>query len=114
MRTRDARNVGYSPGSVFLVSGRIRGAHVPALPPGAHVPSFSKKRLKVDDYLVRSTEFTYSESPIASFITGVTQSGYVRQRKGPIKTNISRNLCRRIEFDYSEATIDDTIREIDR
>ena len=32
------------------------------------------------DYLVRSTEFSYSESPIASFITSATQSGYVCQR----------------------------------
>jgi len=35
--------------------------------------------LGVADCLVRSTEFTYDEKPIASFISGVTQSGYVRQ-----------------------------------
>jgi hypothetical protein len=28
------------------------------------------------DYLVRSTEFAYSPSPIASFIMEITQSGY--------------------------------------
>ena len=34
--------------------------------------------LGTPDYLVQSTEFDYNETPIASFITGVTQSGYVR------------------------------------
>ena len=52
------------------------------------------------DYLVRSTEFTYNQSPIASFITQVTQSGYVRQPDGnylkkslpPSRLNIARRL----------------------
>lgn len=34
--------------------------------------------LKTEDYLVRSTEFSYEESPIASFISGVIQSGYTQ------------------------------------
>ena len=34
------------------------------------------------DYLVRSTEFAYAESPIASFITSITQSGYVQTADG--------------------------------
>ena len=41
------------------------------------------------DYLVRSTEFTYNQSPIASFITQVTQSGYVRQPDGNYLKEIS-------------------------
>ena len=36
--------------------------------------------LGAPDYLVRTTEFSYRETPIASFITNVTQSGY---RRGP-------------------------------
>jgi hypothetical protein len=40
------------------------------------------EELGIDDCLVRSTDFTYSESPIASFITSVTQSGYVRKPEG--------------------------------
>src|SRR5581483_7205496 len=39
-----------------------------------HLP----EELGIADCLVRSTEFTYESSPIASFITAVTQSGYVR------------------------------------
>lgn len=38
--------------------------------------------LKVENYLVRSTEFIYAENPTASFITQVFQSGYVRQLDG--------------------------------
>jgi hypothetical protein len=38
--------------------------------------------LGTPDYLVRGTEFTYREGPVASFITAVTQSGFVRQSDG--------------------------------
>src|SRR2546426_1750442 len=38
-----------------------------------------QQELGINDCLVRSTEFSYSESPITSFITSVTVSGYVRQ-----------------------------------
>src|SRR5262245_13591178 len=40
------------------------------------------EELGTEDYLVRSTEFTYDQSPIASFITAVTQSGYVLTTNG--------------------------------
>jgi RHS repeat-associated protein len=65
--------------------------------------------LDTDDYLVRSTEFTYDESPIASFITGITQSGYVRRTGG---TYLKKSLPP-LEFEYSQAKIQDEIREID-
>jgi len=65
--------------------------------------------LGTDDYLVRSTEFTYDESPIASFITGITQSGYVRRTDG---TYLKKSLPP-LEFEYSKAEIQDEIREID-
>jgi hypothetical protein len=35
-------------------------------------------QLGINDCLVRSTEFSYDENPIASFITSVRRSGYVR------------------------------------
>jgi RHS repeat-associated protein len=65
--------------------------------------------LGTDDYLVRSTEFTYNESPIASFITGITQSGYVRRTDG---TYLKKSLPP-LEFEYSQAKIQDEIRQID-
>src|SRR5262249_54059336 len=37
------------------------------------------QELGIDDCLVRSTDISYSESPVASFISNVTQSGYVRR-----------------------------------
>jgi RHS repeat-associated protein len=53
------------------------------------------------DYLVRSTEFAYRETPLASFVTGVTQSGFVRQSNG---TYLKRSLPP-LEFAYSEAQV---------
>jgi len=65
--------------------------------------------LGAPDYLVRSTEFGYSQSPIASFITQVTQSGYVRQSNG---TYLKKSLPP-LAFEYSQATISEEIRDVD-
>jgi hypothetical protein len=58
--------------------------------------------------LVRSTDFTY-ERPTASFITSVTQSGYVR---GPDGNYVSDSLPP-LELTYSRAVVDETICSID-
>jgi RHS repeat-associated protein len=65
--------------------------------------------LGAKDYLVRSTEFQYKESPIASFIASVTQSGYVRRNND---TYLKRSLPP-LEFKYSEAVIQNKIHEVD-
>ncbi|MEJ2659732.1 MAG: SpvB/TcaC N-terminal domain-containing protein, partial [Desulfobacteraceae bacterium] len=67
--------------------------------------------LGVDDYLVRSTEFKYKEGPIASFITQVIQSGYVRQDNA---TNpyLKKSLPP-VEFEYSQAIIQEEIHTLD-
>lgn len=67
------------------------------------------EELGTDDYLVRATEFKYAESPLASFINEVTQSGYVRRPDG---TYLKKSLPP-VEFEYSQAVIDDRIQEID-
>src|SRR5213078_333741 len=54
--------------------------------------------LGTPDYLVRATEFTYRETPVASFITAVVQSGFVRQNNG---TYLKRSLPP-VEFEYSK------------
>jgi RHS repeat-associated protein len=65
--------------------------------------------LGIDDCLVGSTEFAYDETPIASFFTSVTQSGYARQQNG---SYLKKSLPP-VEFEYSKAEIQDEIRELD-
>jgi RHS repeat-associated protein len=65
--------------------------------------------LKTDDCLVRATELTYADSPVASFITSVTQSGYVRRPDG----SYLKQSMPPLEFKYSEAIIQDDIGELD-
>src|SRR5262245_25209192 len=65
--------------------------------------------LSMDDYLVHTTEFEYEETPIASFITSVTQSGYVRQDNGAY---LKKSLPP-LEFGYSKAEIQSEIHEVD-
>lgn len=64
----------------------------------------------VADYLVRSTDFEYTESPIASFITSATQSGYVRK---PDATYLKKSLPK-LAFKYTEVRVDETVHEIDQ
>jgi RHS repeat-associated protein len=61
------------------------------------------------DYLVRSTAFAFSESPIASFITQVTQSGYVRRPDG---TYLRKSLPP-LEFEYSQAVVSNEVQIVD-
>ena len=65
--------------------------------------------LGTPDYLVRSTELDYQESPVASFITAITQSGFARQSDG---TYLERSLPQ-LEFAYTQAQVDETVREVD-
>jgi RHS repeat-associated protein len=67
------------------------------------------EELGADDYLVRSTEFDYNETPIASFITSITQSGYVRRADG----SFLKKSLPPLEFTYSEAVIQSEVREVD-
>ena len=61
--------------------------------------------------LVRSTEFHYDEGPVASFITGITQSGYVRQNNDD-HPYLKKSLPP-LEFKYSQAIIQEKVQEID-
>jgi RHS repeat-associated protein len=91
-----------------------------------------------EPYLVRSTEFDYADfdysqpttvedelahvgsTRFASFIRGVTQSGYVRddsqpvlERNGVTYVTYLKKSLPPLEFEYSKAAIQDDIREID-
>lgn len=61
------------------------------------------------DCLVKSTDFVYRQDQIASFITSVTQSGYKQKTSGGYR----KKSLPPVEFQYSEASIDERIREID-
>ena len=72
------------------------------------------------DCLVKSTDFVYRESrgditdrsrgnPIASFLASVTQSGYQQETGG---TYVKKSLPA-LEFKYSEATVNDQVRDVD-
>jgi RHS repeat-associated protein len=55
------------------------------------------------DYLVRSTEFEYRQKALGSFITQVTQSGYVRQADG----RYLKKSMPALELDYSSSPLED-------
>ncbi|HYV30753.1 MAG TPA: toxin TcdB middle/N-terminal domain-containing protein, partial [Candidatus Binatia bacterium] len=76
------------------------------------------QELGIDDCLVRSTEFSYAESPIASFISSVTQSGYVRQEVQNQPNRYLKQSLPPLEFEYSqvkspEELAQQPIREVD-
>jgi RHS repeat-associated protein len=76
------------------------------------------QELGINDCLVRSTEFSYFESPVTSSISSVAQSGYVRQ---PVQSRPNRYLKKSLpplEFEYShvpnsEELAQQPIREVD-
>ncbi len=65
--------------------------------------------LGTPDYLVRATHCEYRQSPVASFITAVTQSGYKRKNDGTYR----KKSLPPVEFTYSEATIEEEVHEVD-
>ena len=60
------------------------------------------------DTLVRSTEFAYQENPIASFMTGVTQSGYAWRNGAYLQASLPP-----LEFEFSQAHVQKVVREVD-
>jgi len=68
--------------------------------------------LGTPNYLVRSTAFTYREEPIGSFITSVTQSGYVRKKKQDGTFHYLKKSLPPVDFEYTEAKISSKIRDV--
>lgn len=76
------------------------------------------QELGIKDCLVRSNEFSYTESPVASFITRITQSGYVRQPTQDQPNRYLKKSLPSLEFEYSqvpdpEQLTRQPIREVD-
>lgn len=59
------------------------------------------QELGIDDCLVRSTDFTYSESPVASFLNSVSQSGYVRRPGQNQPNRYLKKSLPPLEFEYT-------------
>ncbi|HEX8110983.1 MAG TPA: SpvB/TcaC N-terminal domain-containing protein [Kofleriaceae bacterium] len=61
--------------------------------------------------LVRSTDFTYDESPALTYLVKVEQAGYVRRADG----SYTRAALPPLELDYARLTeLDDTLQILDR
>jgi hypothetical protein len=58
--------------------------------------------LKTADYLACSTEFTYDEKPVASFITKITQSGHVAANQDVPDGLYLKKSLPPLEFIYSQ------------
>jgi hypothetical protein len=59
--------------------------------------------LGIADYLVRATEFSFSESPIASFLIACTQSGFLLQATAEEPNRYLKKSQPPAEFAYSQA-----------
>ena len=67
------------------------------------------EELGTRDYLIRSTEFNYNETSLASFIASITHSGYILQDDGAyLKKSFPP-----VEFEYSEAKVQQEVHEVD-
>ncbi|GIF63985.1 hypothetical protein Ais01nite_20200 [Asanoa ishikariensis] len=61
------------------------------------------------DCLVRSTDITYDTTGVRSLVTQVTNSGYVLRTDG----SYLRKSMPPVEFEYSPATVDGEVRDVD-
>jgi hypothetical protein len=68
-----------------------------------------RDELGTADYLARATELQHKELGIGSFITSVTQSGFVRQADG---SYLKRSLPP-LALEYSEAAVQQEVKEVD-
>ena len=67
------------------------------------------KELGTVDYLAHAVEFTYQQTPIASFMTAITRSGFVRQDDG----TFLQGALPPVEFEYSQAKVQPEVRDVD-
>jgi RHS repeat-associated protein len=63
--------------------------------------------LSADPYLVRSTDFKYTEDAVATFLNSVSVTGYIQENGGSSQTMPP------VDFTYTEATINPDVNVID-
>lgn len=61
--------------------------------------------------LVRSTDFTYDEGPVVTYLAAVTQAGY---KRAPGKSAYERATLPPLELEYVKPVVHDELRTIDR
>ena len=106
---------------VLDLSRRLRDPHLSSVPARADVPSLpAGPRSRRSDCLVRSLDFAYRDAPqehdaqrsrVYSFLEKRAQWSY--QRDSPDAARYRYRSLPPVEFTYSEATIDDQVREVD-
>jgi RHS repeat-associated protein len=64
--------------------------------------------LGTPDSLVSATELTYQETPVATFLTAVTQSGFVRQQD----STLLRGALPPLELEYSQAHVHSEVHDV--
>ena len=71
--------------------------------------------------LVRSTDLTFKEGAVASFLTSVTQTGYIRDAQGryavvdPRTGQVfSPKSMPPVEFVYTEVKVDEEVHEVEK
>ncbi len=60
-------------------------------------------------HLVRSTDFSYDENPVVTYLTSLTQTGYV---KNGDETDYQKRSYPPLEFDYSRPEINEEIKVV--
>jgi hypothetical protein len=91
-----------------LIRSRI-AAPLSKFVPIASVDGFAE--LGAAPYLVRSTDLIYDENRVCSYLTSITQSGYLWDSKN---TKYQKSSFPPVEFTYGRPTIDPNIKFIDR
>jgi RHS repeat-associated protein len=70
------------------------------------------EELGIENYLVRSTDFHYEQNPVATYLTGVTQTGYLLHEA--LTGEYRSNSLPRLDFEYSRPVVDHRVRSLDR
>lgn len=70
-----------------------------------------EERLGVTPCLVRSTDFTYDEGPVVTYLTAVTQAGY---KWDEANAHYERATLPSLDLDYIRPELHDELRSIDR
>ena len=71
------------------------------------------EELGIADYLVLSTDFSYSESRFGCFLRSVVHSGYVHDPTPDAPNRYLTQSMPPLEFEYSQAEIGEEVREAD-